>query len=125
VRLLLTVRSSRPTPAAHRREAHEDHDAAGHKLKPPSHAADPLDPRDEAVGKKGGEHEGHAEPERIDREQSHAFGDACLGRCYRQDRSEDRANARRPAEPERQSERIGGNRSPAFSQPMEAELAPA
>ncbi len=55
----------------------------------------------------GGEHERNAEAERIDREQAHAGAEARLVGGKRQNGRQDRADAGRPAESEREAHDVG------------------
>ena len=72
-------------------------------------------PRLLETGEEGGERfhrqrrhdERHAQPERIDRQHAGAFGHGGLRRRDREDRGEDRADARRPAERKGKSHQIG------------------
>ena len=96
------------TPVSNQQHAHHHLDVA-------QMAAEALQKADERPDRHGRQHEGNAEPERVDEQQAHARAEAALVGRQRQHGRQHRADAGRPAEREGKPHHEGARQARALA----------
>src|SRR5207237_9293304 len=82
-------------------QAEEDHQDTGEAIDPDDVGPEPLEPDEEAIERERRDDEGDGEPEGVDGEECHSLAYRRLGGGEREDRAQDRADARSPGSAER------------------------
>ena len=115
------VREGRELPGYHG-DAHQDHDGTRRYLEKPPDATDRPESGHETIGEHRSEQKRHAEPKRVNREQSHPARNRCRRRANGENGAEDWPDAGRPAEGKGESEDIGRERPTASHRGVKSKL---